>query len=101
MTDMIKGYWYARPNITLTYSPQGDTWWVEVINGNDKEYVGDWIEDVDNSKYAHNGFLYKRMWGANYDDEREAFQVVRTLSRVFKEMEDKDYLILSKREAND
>lgn len=100
MVDMMEGYWYARPSVTLRYSPQLETWWVEVIDGNDKEYVGEWIEGIDNYKYENNGFLYKSMWGANFDDKEEALQAVEILSRVFKEINKKEYLILGKIDEN-
>ena len=100
MTDMIDGYWHATPGVTLRYSPQLDTWWVEVIDSNDSEFIENWIEDVDNSKYENNGFLYKSIWGANYDDRDEALHAVEALSSLFRSMKKREYLILGKIDEN-
>lgn len=97
---MIDGYWYATPDVTLRYCPSLECWWVDVIDGNDKEYIGTWIEGVDNHKYENNGFLYKSIWGVTYDSKTEALQAVETLSSFIKTLNKKEYLVLGKIDEN-
>ena len=99
MTDMIDGYWYASPDIMIRYAPDLDTWWLEVVDSNDKKH---WDRDEKFNCYdwSNNAFIYKTILSLSYDSEEEVMSALQSFKYLLKAIKKKEYLLLSKNNSS-
>lgn len=100
ITEVPEGYWYCRPNVIMRHAPQGDFWWIEIVDSNNNQlFIDNLVEGIDNNDYQHNGFMYKRLASFSCENELDAISKFRTLCSLFRQFKENEVETLTEKDG--